>query len=171
MTYYVVGHFHYVLSMGALFSLIGGYFYWSETMFGLKYNKVDAVILFWLLFNAVNGIFLPMHFLGANGMPRRICDYPDSFVPWNKISSIFSSISIIALILSLKIVYDQLINGQEADSKNMRNSIGNYNAPDFMMSNYSNVNYSDIELILPRPADYHTFNELPILYAKPVINN
>jgi len=160
-TYYVVGHFHYVLSMGAIFSLIAGYFYWSESIFNLNYNKVKANILFWLLFISVNGIFLPMHFLGLNGMPRRISDYPDSFEPWNIISSLFSVMSIFTVILFINIVYEQLNPGK---SQPKANPI----TPDFIVSNlYHDNKIHDIEFLLPQPANFHTFNELPILFAKP----
>nr|CAI5371877.1 COX1.CDS.1 [Saccharomyces cerevisiae]CAI6381306.1 COX1.CDS.1 [Saccharomyces cerevisiae] len=74
-TYYVVGHFHYVLSMGAIFSLFAGYYYWSPQILGLNYNEKLAQIQFWLIFIGANVIFFPMHFLGINGMPRRIPDY------------------------------------------------------------------------------------------------
>lgn len=160
-TYYVVGHFHYVLSMGAIFSLIAGYFYWSESIFNLNYNKVKANILFWLLFISVNGIFLPMHFLGLNGMPRRISDYPDSFEPWNILSSLFSVISIFTVILFINIVYEQLYPGK---SQPKANTI----TPDFIVSNlYHDNKIHDLEFVLPQPANFHTFNELPILFAKP----
>ena len=165
-TYYVVGHFHYVLSMGALFSLIGGYFYWSESIFNLKYNFVKAQILFWLLFISVNGIFLPMHFLGLNGMPRRISDYPDSFEPWNMLSSLFSIISIFTVILFINIVYEQLIN----KNKDFVNLSNNNIVPDFIVSNLSDHKIHDLEFVLPYPANFHTFNELPILFAKPILN-
>jgi cytochrome c oxidase subunit 1 len=157
MTYYVVGHFHYVLSMGAIFSLIGGFYYWGPTMFGLNYNKVWAEIQFWLLFISVNVIFLPMHFLGLNGMPRRISQYPDAFTGWNFVSSIGSIISVISLIAGLKSILIQLENG-ENEIEELKVT------PDFTESNLTrNVHVSDLELILSRPAQYHTFTELPIL--------
>lgn len=150
-------HFHYVLSMGALFSLVGGYYYWGPSMFGLKYNKVWAEIHFWLLFISVNIIFLPMHFLGLNGMPRRIPQYPDAFVGWNYISSIGSAISIISVIVGLRSVQIQLENGENEDLEVQV-------TPDFIESNLTrDVRDSDLELILTRPAEYHTFSELPVL--------
>ena len=156
-TYYVVGHFHYVLSMGALFSLVGGYYYWGPSMFGLRYNKVWAEIHFWLLFISVNVIFLPMHFLGLNGMPRRIPQYPDAFIGWNYISSIGSMISIISVLVGLKSVQIQLENGENEEAEIQV-------TPDFVESNLTrDVRDSDLELILTRPAEYHTFSELPVL--------
>lgn len=150
-------HFHYVLSMGALFSLVGGYYYWGPSMFGLQYNKVWAEIHFWLLFISVNVIFLPMHFLGLNGMPRRIPQYPDAFVGWNYISSIGSMISIISVLVGLRSVQIQLENGENENEEIQV-------TPDFVESNLTrDVRDSDIELILARPAEYHTFSELPVL--------
>nr|YP_008474870.1 cytochrome c oxidase subunit 1 [Meyerozyma guilliermondii]AGS44075.1 cytochrome c oxidase subunit 1 [Meyerozyma guilliermondii] len=156
-TYYVVGHFHYVLSMGALFSLIGGYYYWGPAMFGLKYNRIWGEIHFWLLFISVNIIFLPMHFLGLNGMPRRIPQYPDAFIGWNLIASVGSAISVISVIVGLKSVLVQLENGENEE-------IEVPVTPDFTESNLAReVRESDLELILTRPAEYHTFTELPVL--------
>nr|YP_009919792.1 Cox1 [Metschnikowia agaves]QMQ98501.1 Cox1 [Metschnikowia agaves] len=158
-TYYVVGHFHYVLSMGALFSLVGGYYYWGPSMFGLNYNKVWAEIHFWLLFMSVNLIFLPMHFLGTNGMPRRIPQYPDAFIGWNYISSIGSTISIISVLVGLKSVEIQLNNGLNHNTELQM-------TPDYLESNLTRLTRdSDIELILSRPAEYHTFSELPVLVS------
>lgn len=156
-TYYVVAHFHYVLSMGALFSLIAAYYYWGPSMFGLNYNRVWGEIHFWLLFISVNVIFLPMHFLGLNGMPRRIAQYPDAFIGWNYISSIGSAISIMSVIAGLKSVLVQLENGENEESDIQV-------TPDFTESNLTRiVRDSDLELTLPRPANHHTFIELPIL--------
>lgn len=156
-TYYVVGHFHYVLSMGALFSLIGGYYYWGPAMFGLNYNKIWAEIHFWLLFISVNIIFLPMHFLGINGMPRRIPNYPDAFIGWNYVSSLGSIISVISVLVGLKSVLIQLENGENEDFDIQV-------TPDFLEANLTRtVRDSDLELILSRPAEYHTFSELPVL--------
>jgi len=96
-TYYVVGHFHYVLSMGAVFGVFAGFYYWFEKITGLKYPKLFGYIHFWVTFLGVNLTFFPMHFLGLAGMPRRIPDYPECYEGWNFISSIGSYASFFAM--------------------------------------------------------------------------
>jgi cytochrome c oxidase subunit 1 len=110
-TYYVVAHFHYVLSMGAVFSIFAGWYYWIGKMTGLQYPEVLGQIHFWLFFVGVNLTFFPMHFLGLAGMPRRIPDYPDAYAGWNSVASFGSYISSISVILFLVIVYITLTSG------------------------------------------------------------
>jgi heme/copper-type cytochrome/quinol oxidase subunit 1 len=112
-TYYVVGHFHYVLSMGAVFAMFAGFYYWFAKMTGLQYNETLGQIHFWTFFLGVNITFFPMHFLGLAGMPRRIPDYPDAFAGWNLIASYGSLLSAISAIFFFYIIYDTLINGQK----------------------------------------------------------
>jgi len=97
-TYYVVAHFHYVLSMGAVSSVFAGFFYWIPRMSGSLYDSFLADLFFWLFFFGVNLTFFPMHFLGFAGMPRRIPDYPDAFYSWNLLASLGSWISVVSII-------------------------------------------------------------------------
>lgn len=107
-TYYVVAHFHYVLSMGAVFAMFAGFYYWFEKIFGVKFNEVLGRIHFWSFFIGVNVTFFPMHFLGLAGMPRRIGDYPDAYAPWNLIASYGSFMSVGASLLFFHTVYNAI---------------------------------------------------------------
>jgi cytochrome c oxidase subunit 1 len=112
-TYYVVAHFHYVLSMGAVFAIFAGFYYWIEKIAGVNYShragSLDlGKVHFWSFFIGVNLTFFPMHFLGLAGMPRRISDYPDAFAGWNAVASVGSMISVASLVLFFYIVYDIL---------------------------------------------------------------
>ncbi len=104
-TYYVVGHFHYVLSMGAVFGIFAGFYHWFEKITGITIPDILGKIHFWLTFVGVNLTFFPMHFLGLAGMPRRIPDYPDCYVGWNEIASIGSYMSSIAIIYFFVMLY------------------------------------------------------------------
>jgi len=108
-TYYVVGHFHYVLSMGVVFGLFAGFYFWIEIITGLKYSDVLGKLHFWLTFVGVNLTFFPMHFLGIMGMPRRIPDYPDIYWAWNYISSVGSLVSVFGVIIFLIIIFNLFI--------------------------------------------------------------
>jgi cytochrome c oxidase subunit 1 len=100
-TYYVVAHFHYVLSLGAVFSIFGGWYYWFPKMTGYMYSEAIGKLHFWLMFIGANITFFPMHFLGLAGMPRRIADYPDAFAGWNFIASLGSYIAFAGMIVFL----------------------------------------------------------------------
>lgn len=84
-TYYVIGHFHYVLSMGAVYALFTGMYYWIGKLTGYQYNETLGHIHFWIFTLAINILFFPMHFLGLAGLPRRIPDYPSGYSYWNNI--------------------------------------------------------------------------------------
>lgn len=104
-TYYVVGHFHYVLSLGAVFGVFSGFYYWFEKMVGVSLPDIAGKIHFWLTFIGVNMTFFPMHFLGLAGMPRRVPDYPDSYLLWNQVASIGSYISFFGFMFFLFFVW------------------------------------------------------------------
>lgn len=104
-TYYVVAHFHYVLSMGALFGIFAGFYYWIGKMSGKQYPERMGKIHFWLTFIGVNVLFFPMHFLGLAGMPRRIPDYPDAYVGWNQVASAGALLTFGATLFFLYIIY------------------------------------------------------------------
>jgi cytochrome c oxidase subunit 1 len=112
-TYYVVAHFHYVLSMGAVFAVFSGFYFWLEKMIKLKYPEILGKIHFWITFVGVNITFFPMHFLGLAGMPRRIPDYPDAYSNWNSIASYGSYISLIGAFFFMYIIYATFLTQKE----------------------------------------------------------
>ncbi len=118
-TYYVVGHFHYVLSMGAVFGIFAGWYYWIGKITGLQYPEALGQIHFWLFFAGVNITFFPMHFLGLAGMPRRVPDYPDAFSGWNAIASFGSFVSSISIVLFFYVAYVTLTQGERVTSRNV----------------------------------------------------
>jgi len=118
-TYYVVAHFHYVLSMGAVFAIFAGWYYWISKITGLDYPEVLGQIHFWLFFFGVNLTFFPMHFLGLAGMPRRIPDYPDAFADWNSIASFGSYVSALSAIFFFYIAFVTLTSGKRNNKKNI----------------------------------------------------
>jgi heme/copper-type cytochrome/quinol oxidase subunit 1 len=117
-TYYVVAHFHYVLSMGAVFAIFAGFYFWLSKMIGLKYPEILGQIHFWTFFVGVNITFFPMHFLGLAGMPRRIPDYPDAYSGWNAIASYGSYISALSSIFFFYIVYVTFTEGERVNKRN-----------------------------------------------------
>ena len=116
-TYYVVAHFHYVLSMGAVFAMFAGWYFWIYKITGLPYPEILGQIHFWMFFLGVNLTFFPMHFLGLAGMPRRVPDYPDAFAHWNAVSSFGSYISILSSLLFFGIVYYTLILEKQPEAE------------------------------------------------------
>jgi len=158
-TYYVVAHFHYVLSMGAVFALFAGFYYWAPKIIGLTYNEFLGKVHFWTLFIGVNLTFFPQHFLGLSGMPRRIPDYPDAFTGWNAISSFGSIISLIATILFVYIIYDIFINGKEVNNNPW--AIPSYFTSSEQFNNEAQT-ANTLEWALASPIPFHAFNMLPV---------
>jgi len=157
-TYYVVAHFHYVLSMGAVFALYSAWYFWIPKITGLSYNTMLGKVHFIILFVGVNVTFFPQHFLGLQGMPRRISDYPDAFAGWNYVSSFGSLISVVATFLFLYIVYKQLVEGTAT-------SRYPWLTPQFfsdLFQSLFNRNYSSLEWSLNSPPKPHAFVSLPL---------
>jgi cytochrome c oxidase subunit I len=144
-TYYVVAHFHYVLSLGAVFSIFAGWYYWFPKMFGYMYSETLGKLHFWLTFVGVNLAFFPMHFLGLAGMPRRIADYPDAFAGWNNISSIGAYISALGLIVFFIGVAHAFVRGQRA------------------ADNPWGAGATTLEWTLSSPPPFHQFERLPLI--------
>ena len=150
-------HFHYVLSMGAVFALFSAWYFWIPKIIGLNYNIYLAKIHFWIFFVGVNVTFFPQHFLGLQGMPRRISDYPDAFAGWNLISSLGSLISVIATWLFLDITYKQLKTG-DVSSKYTWYIPQHFT--DYLQSLLTRA-YSSLEWGLSSPPKPHAFITLP----------
>lgn len=157
-TYYVVAHFHYVLSMGAVFALFAGFYFWAPKLIGRSYNETLGKIQFYTLFVGVNLTFFPQHFLGLAGMPRRIPDYADAFTAWNKISSFGSLISVVSTVLFAYIIFDIFANGKKVNDNP-------WAVPSFFTSvskfNKETITANSLEWNLPSPMPLHAFNILP----------
>nr|UPL65845.1 cytochrome c oxidase subunit I [Cantacader sp.] len=142
-TYYVVAHFHYVLSMGAVFAIIGGMINWFPLFTGMTMNPKWLKMQFMLMFLGVNLTFFPQHFLGLSGMPRRYSDYPDIYTPWNTISSIGALISIISTTMFIMIMWESMISKR------------------FIM--FNNNKSSSIEWMQKYPPSEHSYQEMPLI--------
>ena len=142
-TYYVVAHFHYVLSLGAVFSIFAGFYYWFGKMSGYEISPFLGKLHFWLTFISVNLVFFPQHFLGLAGMPRRYADYPDAYAGWNYISSIGSMLSVVSLLVFFIAVVHAFMRQKAVDA------------------NYWGAGATTLEWTLPSPPPFHQFNELP----------
>ena len=142
-TYYVVAHFHYVLSLGALFAIFAGFYYWIGKMSGRTYPEWAGKLHFWLTFLGVNLTFFPMHFLGLQGMPRRIPDYPEAFHGWNMVASYGAMISYAAALLFVAIAVHTLVWGRKVEA------------------NYWGEGAETLEWGQTSPPPFHTFKTLP----------
>jgi cytochrome c oxidase subunit 1 len=142
-TYYVVAHFHYVLSLGAVFAIFGGFYYWFGKMSGRQYPEWAGKLHFWLTFIGVNVTFFPMHFLGLAGMPRRYIDYPDAFAGWNQVASYGSYLSFAATIFFVFIVIYTLLAGKK------------------VAANPWGEGATTLEWTVSSPPPFHSFEELP----------
>ena len=146
-TYYVVAHFHYVLSLGAVFAIFAGFYYWYEKMWGVKYNEVLGALHFWLMFVGVNIVFFPMHFLGAQGMPRRYVDYPEAFAFWNGVSTDGYMITVAGIAVFIVMLAESAIRRRKA------------------VANPWGDGATTLEWTLSSPPPYHQFNDLPVIEA------
>ena len=144
-TYYVVAHFHYVLSLGAIFSIFAGFYYWFEKISGVKYNETLGRLHFWIFFIGTNILFFPQHFLGLQGMPRRIIDYPDAFAMWNKVSSIGYAIMAVSMLVFFVMLAEAFIRRRKG------------------VANPWGEGATTLEWTLPSPPPFHQYNELPVI--------
>jgi cytochrome c oxidase subunit 1 len=144
-TYYVVAHFHYVMSLGAVFCIFAGVYYWFAKVTGRAYPEWAGRIHFWMMFIAANITFFPQHFLGRQGMPRRYIDYPEQFALWNYVSSLGAFLSGLSFVFFFGIVFWSLRNGQKVTDPMYWGP-----QPD-----------PTLEWTLPNPPPEHTFETLP----------
>jgi cytochrome c oxidase subunit 1 len=142
-TYYVVAHFHYVLSLGAVFAIFAGWYYWIGKMSGRQYPEFLGQIHFWMAFLGANMAFFPMHFLGTAGMPRRYVDYPDGYAGWNAVSSVGIYISVAAHLIFLAGAAYTLFAGRRVGA------------------NYWGTGATTLEWTVSSPPPFHQFERLP----------
>jgi cytochrome c oxidase subunit 1 len=144
-TYYVVAHFHYVLSLGAVFAIFAGWYFWFPKITGYMYSEKIAHVHFWVTFVGVNMVFFPQHFLGLAGMPRRYIDYPEVYAGWNQISSWGSYLSAVGVLIFLYGVF-------QAYSRKVQAADNPWGA-----------GATTLEWTLSSPPPFHQFNTLPVI--------
>jgi cytochrome c oxidase subunit 1 len=144
-TYYVVAHFHYVLSLGAVFAIFAAWYYWFGKMFGKPYNELLGKLHFWVFFIGVNVLFFPMHFLGADGMPRRIPDYPDQYAQWNQVASYGYAIMAVGMLFFFANLAVSFASRRRAEA------------------NYWGEGATTLEWTLSSPPPFHQFETLPVI--------
>jgi cytochrome c oxidase subunit 1 len=143
-TYYVVAHFHYVMSLGAVFGIFAGIYYWIGKMSGRQYPEWAGQVHFWAFFIGANLTFFPQHFLGRQGMPRRYIDYPDAFALWNQVSSWGAFLSFASFVFFIGVVFYTILAGRKVEEPA-----------------YWGEHADTLEWTLPNPPPEHTFEELP----------
>ncbi len=144
-TYYVVAHFHYVLSLGAVFSLFAGFYYWFPKISGRMYNELLGQLHFWVFFIGVNVMFFPMHFLGLQGMPRRIPDYTEQYAHWNQVATYGYMIMFAGVVIFFINIIWSLIAGKKAEA------------------NPWGEGATTLEWTLSSPPPFHQFETLPVI--------
>ena len=142
-TYYIVAHFHYVLSLGAVFAIFAGWYYWFPKMTGYRYNEHLGKLHFWIMFVGVNMTFFPQHFLGLAGMPRRYVDYPDVYALWNNLSSVGAFISAFGLLVFFYTMFEAFGKKRAAGD------------------NPWGIGATTLEWTLSSPPPFHTYMTLP----------
>ena len=144
-TYYVVAHFHYVLSLGAVFSLFAGFTYWFPKMSGKMLNEALGQVHFWMFFVGVNVLFFPMHFLGLQGMPRRIPDYTGEYATYNYVATVGYMIMAVSMIVFFANLFMSLRSGKPAGD------------------NPWGEGATTLEWTLSSPPPFHQFETLPVI--------
>jgi cytochrome c oxidase subunit 1 len=144
-TYFVVAHFHYVLSLGAVFAIFAGWYYWFPKITGYMYREALGKLHFWITFIGVNLVFFPQHFLGLAGMPRRYADYPAAFAGWNFVSSIGAFISGFGVLVFLYCMEDAFLRKERA------------------AANPWGAGATTLEWTLPSPPPFHQYDTLPLI--------
>jgi cytochrome c oxidase subunit 1 len=144
-TYFLVAHFHYVLSMGATFALFSGFYYWIGKMSGKPYPEFWGKVHFWTFFIGTNLTFFPQHFLGLAGMPRRYPDYPTAFAGWNFVSSVGAMVDALSIIIFAYVL------------------IRIFTSKEQLADNYWGPGATSLEWSIPSPAPEHTFEHIPII--------